>query len=147
MGFADLAAQIVFVFIFMVVFVSLFTAYRNYVANASEDLEVMYANINDRVQTDFEIGTYSYVGGVLSFNVSNTGATTLDYELVDVFVDGERIPRSDVTRGLSNQIIDFQNWNPTEDLDISFTKALSGEILVQVSSEHGISAYKRMTVS
>jgi archaellum component FlaF (FlaF/FlaG flagellin family) len=144
MGFADLAAQVVLVFIFIIVFVSLFTSYKSYVESASSNTEFIYKELNDRIQTDVEIIDSNYSSGTINLTVENTGSTTLDKDLVDVFVNGEKMNRSVLTLTIYNQAMDNLYWNPTEYLNISFSETITGRSLVQVSTQFGISAYEQV---
>lgn len=144
MGFSDLAAQIILIFIFLVIFVSMFVAYRDYVNSASQNLDYVYEELSNRIQTDLEVVYTNYTAGNIKLTLINTGSTTLDYHLIDIFVNGDKINRSTVAYTIFNQTNDFLYWNPTEALNISFSKTLTSRSLVQVSSQYGISTYTQI---
>lgn len=144
MGFADIAAQVVLIFIFIIIFTTLFTQYQTSAVERAEYNQFLYDDLTNKIQTDVEIVYVNKQGAGNNLIIVNTGSTTLDPNLIDVFYNGEKIPRSDLTLTLYNQTNDPQLFNPTESLNISFSQSGSGRILYQVSTQYGISAYRQV---
>ena len=97
MGFADLAAQVILVFIFIIIFVSLFTSYRSYIDSTSSNLDYVYGDLINKIQTDLQVVDANYTAGTTVLTLQNTGSTALDTGLIDVFVNGEKLARSSLT--------------------------------------------------
>jgi len=100
--------------------------------------------MSQRVQTNFEIIESSYAGETTQLTLINIGSTKVDTELMDVYVNGDKINRNEIEFNIYNQTASNLLWGPTEALNISFTQSLSGRNLIQVSSQYGISAYTQI---
>lgn len=144
MGFAEIVAQVVMIFLFVVIFSSLFSQYQSSAQERAEYNEFLYKDLTNKIQTDIEIVSINSTGSNHKLTVVNTGSTTLDSSLIDIFLNGNKLLRTDLTIEIYNQTSDPQLFNPTEAMNISFNQAVSGRILYQVSTQYGISAYKQV---
>lgn len=144
MGFADIVAQVVLIFLFIIIFTSLFTQYQSSVTERAEYNQFLYEDLTNKIQTDIAIVSANKTGSTNLLTVTNSGSTILDPNLIDVFFNGDKISRSDLTLELYNQNSDPQLFNPTESLNITFSQSGSGRIVYQVSTQYGISAYKQV---
>ncbi len=147
MGFSEIVSQVLLVFLFIVIFSSIFLIYRSSVKSLSSDVQTVYEDLNRKVHTDIKILNEVNSSIYHTLTLVNTGSITLDLKYLDVFVNSERISRDDLSFELFNQTIDALLWNPTEALNISFSKSLSGQVLFQVTTDGGISAYYQRVVS
>lgn len=146
MGFSELVTQIILVFLFILIFLTLFNSYKTYVESTSEQANYMLDQIVSRVQTNFEILDANYTAGNLVLTLKNTGSTKLNTDLMDAYIGGEKVSRNDLSFVMFNKTSSDLLWGPTEALNISLSKVISGRTLIQISSEYGISAYHQIMV-
>jgi archaellum component FlaF (FlaF/FlaG flagellin family) len=146
MGFSELVAQIVLVFLFIVIFLTLFTSYKNYVESTSSHTDYLFNQMNLRLQTDFKIVDSDYQAGFVTITLINKGSVRLNTDFVDLYVNGNKLLREDISFNIFNKTFNDVFWNPTEAMNISFFMIMEDRNLIQVSSQHGVSAYHQIVI-
>lgn len=147
MGFGSIVAQIVLIFIFIIVFSTLFMQHQSFVTQKSDFMTFFYQEVLPKVQTHITITELFYNDSFSVITLKNTGSTIIDPTYVDVFVNGDKVQRGDFSFIIFNQTSDPLLWNPSEALNISFSRALSGRVQYRVSTANGISAYEQLVIS
>lgn len=97
--------------------------FKNYLDKSASAVSAQQQQSVDVMRTDFSITLATYNGAGSTFiYVKNTGSTRFDEGDIDVYIDGQRIPRNIANRtinvtpdtDLTNQDI----WDPNEELEI-----------------------------
>ncbi|MGM5483708.1 MAG: hypothetical protein ACQER9_02200 [Nanobdellota archaeon] len=149
MGFSDLAAQVIMIFIFIIMISTLFVSYRGFTENMSDDNSYVLNKLNEKVHTHLKIKNLNYdnVSEISYITLKNTGSTSLNVSLIDIFVNGEKIDRDLITRNIFNQTQNTLKWDPSEALNLSFSNYYNGRTLYKVSCENGVSAYEQIIIN
>jgi len=151
MGVSTVIAHFLLFIITVTLVMMIVDTVTGYVTNMNSSLKQKVDVISEKIKTDITIITINYdsLTNVLTVYVENTGSVTLDPDDMDLYIDNERIARSDVNRTVEE---DTDTVNPglldnSEILNMNTTKALSsGEHSVLVSTHNGIVARKVFSI-
>jgi archaellum component FlaF (FlaF/FlaG flagellin family) len=142
MGFATLASQVIFIFLFIFVisaYLVLMTQHSTTVQGASETRQSIDL---DKLNTRVELNNTKYSGGDVQTDLYNRGSTALETEKFDVYINDARIPRNSVALDYNMQI-DTANVDlvdPGDMVRISVTTPLNvGFHRILVTTQHGTS--------
>ena len=143
MGFSNVVSQVILFMSVLLAVVMLSIVYKGYITTSNTAFETQNERLVQRFDTSFDINSadYSSAEKKVTIELENTGSIKLDPEMVDVFVDDERIGRDSSLREVSvvKNIINDKHWDSGERLSVNVTKDLeSGSHLVRLASENGV---------
>ncbi len=147
MGFSTAAAQTILFIAVIILSTGLVMVYKNVVDTTASSLQFQGNLLSDKVKTDITITNVYYNNNTdtIVIDVKNLGKTKLDLDLIDVFIDSERIPRQTSNRTIEvlsdTEIVNPGIWDPKEDIEIKVFKILNQSIshTVKVTTQYGIS--------
>ena len=147
MGFSTAAAQTILFIAVIILSTGLVMVYKNVVDTTASSLQFQSNLLSNKVKTDITITNVYYNNNTdtIVIDVKNLGKTKLDLDLIDVFIDSERIPRQTSNRTIEvlsdTEIVNPGIWDPKEDIEIKVFKILNQSIshTVKVTTQYGIS--------
>jgi len=147
MGFGSIASQIIMFIAIIILSTSLVFMYRSVIEDAANSMNEQSKQLSNKLKTDIEIVSVSYnnVTEVITAYVKNVGKTKLDVDMVDVFVDHERIYRNTQNRTITVlSDTEIQNpgiWDPNEDVEIKVFKTLNTNVThtFQITTQYAVS--------
>jgi len=107
---------------------------RKLVKNAQYDQDTMKKN---KMQTDITITNIWNSSSYLNITVQNTGKTTLNASLLEIFVNGNYYPSYNLSPAINT-------WVPknSTNISINLTSSYTNKSRIKVVTENGISAYE-----
>ena len=131
MGFGTIAAQTIMFISIVVLSTGLVLVFQATVDDASRAMRFQGQLLSDKIETQVEITSISYSNQTeqTSIYVKNLGQTKLDTDLVDVFIDSQRVPRNNNNRTIQvlkdTEVTNPGIWDPEEDIEIKVDKWLN----------------------
>ncbi|MCA9478566.1 MAG: hypothetical protein KC535_05455 [Nanoarchaeota archaeon] len=127
----------------MALSVTVVTVFKNVVDDTTTSLKIQGDAVSNSLKTDITIESMSYsnITDITSVGLRNTGRTKLDISMVDIYLDGEYIPRNDTNRTIIIEpTTDVRNpgiWDTNEIVTIEIFKTLQdGDHVLAISSQY-----------
>jgi archaellum component FlaF (FlaF/FlaG flagellin family) len=144
-GFGTVASYMVFFFAVILLVGSMVTIYSSMVDSSNLAYAFQQERVQQLTQTIIQIDGVAYVPGELHVNATSRGSNRLRTEFLDLYVDGMRIPRSELNRTIQfaagSTAVNPLLWDPYETLEITIYINLDpGDHSCAVKSEHGLGA-------
>jgi archaellum component FlaF (FlaF/FlaG flagellin family) len=105
--------------------------FNEHIDSTTNSIKVQQDWISNQLKTDITIILVDYVSkdnNQTTIYLENTGATILDIDHLDIYISGERIPRSNDTRFIKiledTEITNLGLWDPKEQVIIVIDKVL-----------------------
>lgn len=156
MGFSTIGSFIIMFFTIMIMISSAIFIYTSLIESTNAASAMQEERINNALNTDIEILSIVHEPGTSpdtqAAYVINKGKRKLQLELLDIYIDGTKIPRS-----TSNRIITFINntniinplhWDPDEiiEINVSIDLAAANHVAV-VATEYAVTDSKQFTTT
>jgi hypothetical protein len=96
--------------------------------------------VKKRLNTDYEIMGITSNQGNLNITMRNTGVEKLNGQNIDVYINGERVNRTNITSGLRQEfdMINPRIWDSYEVLDLnvlaSINQSMNNSVIVSVGN-------------
>lgn len=133
MGFSTIGSFIVMFFGFLILLASIFMIFGAMVDNTAT-IGALQEEEKKRAQTSIDILNVTLdkeeEPNLTTFHVANDGSRKLDKDGLDVYINGERIPRDSDNRSIAfkdDNRINPLHWDPEEVVEINITKDLEGQ--------------------
>lgn len=103
--------------------------FKNYLDKSGGAVTEQQAKSTDIIKTSFDITIVTYTGGTTTAYIKNTGSTRFNPDDIDVYIDGQRIPRNVGNRTITvtsdTDNVNVGIWDPKEELEIQVFKTFS----------------------
>ena len=129
--------------------------FENQISDSVIQIKANFSRRNPGIESprlDFIIIEYEY-SDVLNLVITNTGKIRLDDEIIDLFLDGNRIPRTEVIEKnvLYNtnvsRVLNPGIWEPGRDLSISVSQIIeSGTRSLTAINQYSTKSTKKITI-
>lgn len=141
MGFSNVATTIIMFIAVMLLATGVIITMRTDIERTQNSMRVQGELLNNQIQTNIEITNTNYTAGTTTLYIINNGKTILKLDRIDVYLDGEFVPRNDTNRSIAIEpSTDSKNpglWDPNEIVAIEVYKALSaGEHTIAVTTQY-----------
>ncbi len=115
-------------------------------------LKVSFSRLTSTVDIELDWVTLGYQHiNVLEATIKNTGEMRLDKDILDVFVNGDRIPRDSIISAEVIESTDITNpglWEPEEEITLKLSTTLQpGTKMFTLSNEYATKAHKKAIIS
>lgn len=106
--------------------------------------------VTKTLSSNMQVDSAAYSASKSVIQLTNSGSNKISLEHLDVYVDGQRIPRSAQNRTIdvlsSSELANPGLWDPQETLEINITKSLSaGNHRIDIVNEYGIKVVTKVT--
>jgi archaellum component FlaF (FlaF/FlaG flagellin family) len=155
MAFSTIAAYMVFFFAMVIMVSSVVMIYSGMVDSSNLAYNVQRDRMEDIVGTRISVSGIGIYSGsspdTIIINLTSAGTSKLRPEMVDVYIDGVRIPRTAAGRAFGfpdgTNVRNPLLWDPYELLQINVSLDVDpGEHVAEVTTEHGVAASRSFTV-
>jgi archaellum component FlaF (FlaF/FlaG flagellin family) len=134
MGFETVAATIIIIGGFMYFGTDLYDKFNDNWQEIHDSLESKNDIMKQKMDEDLIFSSISYAGGssLITVVANNTGTTIIDKDLLDIYVDGVRIPRNNTNRTITVVVsTEYKNpglWDPYESISSKIKFGLASGI-------------------
>lgn len=141
MGFGNIATTIIMFIAVLLIATGVIITLRTDIEKTQNSMRVQGELLNNQIQTNIQITNTNYTAGTTTLYVINNGKTILKTDRIDVYLDGEFIPRNETNRTIAiESSTDIKNpglWDPNEIITLKVYKTLSaGEHTVAVTTQY-----------
>ena len=123
--------------------VTVVSVFKNVIDDTSTSIKIQGDAVSNSLRTDLTIESviYSNVTDITSIGVRNSGRTKLDIDVIDIYLDGEFIPRNVLNRTIEiASSTDIRNpgiWDSDEIVNIKIFKVLEdGDHVLAISTQY-----------
>lgn len=151
MGFGTVAANMLFFIAILTLSAGVIFYMNSFASDTTAAMTVQNNRLSDELRTDINIdsATYDNDTQTTTIYVKNTGKTKLDINGSDVYLDKDRIPRTNYTAEItSDSLVGSSDvWEPLELLEIVVEdyELTDNSIKVRVVTYNGVSAEYLLT--
>ncbi len=151
MGFGTVAANMLFFIAILTLSAGVIFYMNSFASDTTAAMTVQKNRLSDELRTDINIdsATYNNNTQTTTIYVKNTGKTKLDINGSDVYLAGQRIPRTDYTSEITSDTLvgSASIWEPFELLEIIVDnhELTETQVKVRVITYNGIGADYIMT--
>ncbi len=134
MGISNIASHLIMFIAVLTISTVVVGVFNNYVDTTTSAVKVQQDWLSNQLKTAIKIEVVSYDSSTNTTTayVENTGATILDVNDSDVFIDGQRIPRETANRTIGvvpdTEVADIGKWNPKEEVEIQVFEHLAANV-------------------